>query len=147
MKEHSLIDLFEDNELKISILYKLYSQKIPAKKAFWKKISDEEVTHARDIARSFHKEKECFKENKFSRGVVNYVSGFVEEKIEEVKKKKITHAEAINTALRIEQSILERKCFDMFMPTDITVKRTIEKLNRDTQRHADQLRKELKKLK
>ena len=147
MKERSLIDLFEDNELKISILYKLYSQKIPAKKTFWKKISDEEVGHAKDIARSFSKEKECFKENKFSRGVVNYVSGFVEEKIEEARKNKMTHAEAINTALRIEQSILERKCFEMFIPTDATVKKVIEKLNKDTQRHADQLRKELKKLK
>ena len=147
MEKRSLIDLFEDNELKISILYNIYSQNFPAKKAFWKKISDEEVTHARDIARSFSKEKECFKENKFSRGIVNYVSGYVEEKIEEAKRKKLTHAEAVNSALRIEQSMLERKCFDIFIPTNITVKKVIEKLNKDTQRHADQLRKELKKLK
>src|SRR5271169_5123521 len=117
MKERSLIDLFEDNELKISILYKIYSQKIPAKKLFWQKISNEEVIHAQEIARAFIKEKECFKENKFSRGVVNYVSGYVEVKIEEARKNKMTHTDAINNALRIEQSILERKCFEMFIPT------------------------------
>ena len=147
MEKRSLIDLFEDNELKVSILYNLYAQKIPAHKEFWKKISDEEVIHAREIANSFAKEKECFKETKFTRGIVNYVSGFVEEKITEAKKKKLTHAEAINTALRIEQSMLEKKCFDMFIPTDITIKKVMERLNKDTERHADQLRKELKKLK
>jgi rubrerythrin len=147
MKERSLIDLFEDNELKISILYNLYAQKIPGKKTFWKKISDEEVMHAKQIAKNFAREKECFKENQFSRGVVNYVSGFVEEKIEEAKKNKMTHVEAINTALRIEQSMLEKKCFDMFMPTSITVKKVLERLNKDTERHANQLRKELKKIK
>jgi rubrerythrin len=147
MKERSLIDLFEDNELRISILYKIYSQKIPDHKNFWKKISDEEVVHAMEIAESFSKEKECFKENKFSRGVVNYVSGYVEEKIEEARKNKITHTDAVNIALRIEQSILEKKCFDMFMPTNLSVKKVIERLNKDTERHADQLRKELKKLK
>ncbi|HLN18828.1 MAG TPA: hypothetical protein VK255_01515 [Patescibacteria group bacterium] len=145
MKERSIIDLFEDNELKISILYNLYSQKIPAKKDFWKKISDEEIIHAREIAQSFSKEKECFKENKFSRGVVSYVSGYVEEKIEEAKKENISHTDAINIALRIEQSILEKKIFDMFMPKDITIKKVIERLNKDTERHTSQLRKELKK--
>lgn len=147
MSERSIIDLFEDNELKISILYKLYSQKIPDHKIFWKKISDEEVIHAREIAKSFSKEKECFKENKFSRGVINYVSGYVEEKIEEARKNKITHADAINIALRIEQSILEKKCFEMFIPTNKTVKQVLKRLNKDTERHANQLRKELKKIK
>jgi rubrerythrin len=147
MKERSLIDLFEDNELKVSILYKIYSQKIPAHKKFWKKISDEEVIHAKEIAKNFRKEKECFKENKFTKGVVNYVSGYVEEKIEEARKNKITHADAINIALRVEQSILEKKCFETFIPKNKTVKEVMEKLNKDTQRHVDQLRKELKKIK
>lgn len=147
MKERSIIDLFEDNELKISILYNLYSKKIPEHQKFWKNISDEEVIHAREIARNFQKEKESFKENKFTRGVVSYVSGYVEEKIEEAKKTNLSHADAINIALRIEQSMLEKKCFDMFIPTDITVKKVMERLNKDTERHANQLRKELKKIK
>lgn len=146
MPERSLIDLFEDNELKISVLYNLYAKSIPAHKDFWKKISAEEVIHAREIAKNFSREKECFKENKFSRGVVSYVNGYVEEKIEEAKKKKLTHSQAINNALRIEQSMLEKKCFDMFMPTNITVKQVMARLNKDTKRHAEQLRKELKKL-
>ena len=146
MKKQSIIDLFENNELKISILYRVYSQKIPAHKNFWEKISQEEVNHAKEIARSFLKEKECFEENKFTRGVVNYVSGYVDEKIEEARKNKISHTEAINIALRVEQSMLEKKCFDMFIPKNATVKEVIERLNKDTKRHVEQLRKELKKL-
>jgi bacterioferritin (cytochrome b1) len=42
--------------------------------------------------------------------------------------------------------MLEKKCFDMFIPTNTTVKQVMEKLNEDTERHAEQLRKELDKL-
>jgi hypothetical protein len=147
MDERSLVDIFEDNELKVSILYKLYSQKIPKHKKFWKKISDEEVMHAREIHHSLRKEKECFKESKFSRGIIKYINNFLEEKIIEAKQKKLAHAEAISTALRIEQSMLEEKCFDIFIPKNITVKEVLEKLNKDTKRHVEQLRKEAKRIK
>jgi|WetSurMetagenome_2_1015567.scaffolds.fasta_scaffold430143_2 hypothetical protein len=142
MNKRSLVDIFEDNELKISILYKLYSQNIPGHKKFWKNISDEEVTHAKEIHKSLSKEKECLKENKFSRGIINYINSFVEEKIKEAKNKKLSHAEAINNALRIEQSMLEEKCFDIFIPRDRTAKEVLEKLNKDTRKHVEQLRKE-----
>ena len=146
--QKSIIELFQENELRVSELYKIYSQKIPDHKNFWKKLSGEEIGHADDIAAIYgDKNQDYFAENKFARGVIKYVSGFVEEKIKEAKEKKMTHADAINIALRIEQSMLEKKCFDMFIPTNTTVKQVMKKLNEDTERHAEQLRKELDKLK
>lgn len=146
--QKSIIDLFEDNELKVSILYKLYSQKIPGHKKFWESLSQEEVGHAESISQSFSQSKKnLFTETKFSRGVIKYVNDFVEEKIEEAKKKKISHLEAVNVALRIEQSILENKCFDLFIPNNATVKEVLKKLNKDTIKHKNVLLKELKKKK
>jgi rubrerythrin len=142
----SIAKLFEENELKISQLYAQYSQLFPDHEDFWKKISEEEIIHAREISNLSQEIKECFTENKFSRGVIRYVSDFVEKQIEIAKDGNLSLSDAFNSALRIEQSILEKKCFEMFIPTTVTIKEVLERLNRDTQRHADQLRKELKKI-
>jgi len=144
--EKSLVELFEANELRVSELYRIYAQKLPTHKDFWEELSREEIGHANEIANSYaDKSEEHFTENKFTRGVVKYVSDFVDEKITEAKEKKLTHSEAINIALRVEQSILEKKCFEMFTPTNVSIKNIMEKLNRDTEKHVGMLRKELKK--
>ena len=149
IEKKTIIDLFEENELNVGILYKVYSQKIPKHDEFWLKLSMEEAGHAANI-REIYKEKseDQFKENKFTRGVIKYVIDFVEEQIREAKiKKTIPHIEALNIALRIEQSILEKKCFELFAPTNQTVKSVMTKLNKETEMHVARLRKELKRQK
>lgn len=141
----SIIQLFQENELRISELYALYSQIISGYKIFWKKISQEEIGHAKEIANINLPGQECFEENNFTRGVIKYISDFVAEKIEEAKTKKLTHLEAVNNALRLEQSMLEKKCFDVFIPTQITIKNVLERMNQETNRHVERLQKELEK--
>ena len=145
----SIIQLFEENELSISLLYSLYAKNIPAHAAFWGKISTEEIIHAKAIASAFAETKnksEYFQENNFSRGIIKYISDFVAEKTIEAANAPITHLEAINIALRVEQSMLEKKCFEIFIPTDAALKSILQRLNKDTERHAASLRQELKKL-
>jgi len=144
--EKSIVELFEENELKISQLYALYSDKFPDQKEFWENISEEEIIHAQEISKLLSEIKDCFVENKFSRGVIKYVSDFVEKQIEIAKDGNLSLSDAFNSALRIEQSILEKKCFEMFIPTTVTIKEVLERLNRDTDRHARLLRAELKKI-
>lgn len=142
----TILDLFEENELNVGILYKLYSQKIAGHKDFWLGLSMEEATHAADIRSAFRKDGGAlFKETPFAKGVLKYVMDFVEEKIRETKKKKISQTDALNVALRIEQSILEKKCFDVFTPTDARLKDVMKKLKKETEEHETRLRKELKK--
>jgi rubrerythrin len=145
--QKSIILLFEENELKISQLYGLYSQALPENKDFWEKISEEEIGHANAIADAFsvlRKKDEYFKENNFTRGIIKYISDFVEEQIMAAAKKKPPHLEAINIALRVEQSMLEKKCFEIFIPTNAELKDVLNRLNKDTERHVNLLRKELK---
>lgn len=141
------MEAFEKNELQISKLYSLYAEKFPGHEKFWNRLSKEEIGHAREIASLNNAaSRNEFQENKFSLGVINYISSFVSGEIERTKNTDITNIEAMNTALRVEQSMLEKKCFDIFSPTNITLKETLEKLNKDTNRHEMVLRKELKKL-
>lgn len=144
----SIVDIFQNNELKISVLYKIYSQKIIKHKSFWSKLSDEEITHSKQIAEINNSSlKESFKETKFTRGIIAYIDEFIDEQIKIARKKKLSHLEALSISLRIEQSLLEKKCFEIFIPTNQKMKEVMEKLNKDTQRHEKLLRKELEKQK
>ena len=143
----SIIQLFEENELNISLLYNLYSKNIPEHFDFWNQLSLEEIAHAKAIAEAFKEtknQKEYFQENNFTRGIIKYINDFVSEKTIEAENNTPTHIEAINIALRVEQSMLEKKCFEIFIPTDEMVKNVLQKLNRDTERHAESLQIELK---
>ncbi len=143
----SIVKLFEENELNISLLYSLYAKNIPGHLAFWTKISQEEIAHAKAIAGAFaetESKEEYFEENNFSRGIINYISDFVSEKTIEAENNTPTHIEAINTALRVEQSMLEKKCFEIFIPNDASIQAVLKKLNTDTEKHILYLRQELK---
>lgn len=144
----SIIQLFEENELNISLLYTLYSKNLPAHAEFWHQLALEEIAHAKAISQAFKETKnqeEYFEENNFTRGIIKYISDFVSEKTVEAGNNTPTHTEAIGVALRVEQSMLEKKCFEIFIPTDETIKKVLQKLNQDTERHAESLRAELKK--
>ncbi|MFA6160175.1 MAG: hypothetical protein WC678_03760 [Parcubacteria group bacterium] len=142
----TILKIFEENEKDISRLYRIYSQKIQGHKKFWEGLSKEEIGHSLEIAKiSQNKKLGLVEENSFSRGIVKYVSDFVNEQIEIAKKEKLSHLSAINVALRIEQSMLERKCFEIFIPAQDKLKDVLEKLNKETEKHVGVLQKELKK--
>jgi protein-arginine kinase activator protein McsA len=142
-KRKSLLELFEENELQVGRLYELYSQKFPEHESFWHDLSMEESEHVASIqAMQIIESDNLIQESKFTRGVLKYVADFVKEKIQEAQKKKITHPEALEIALRIERSIIEKKCFDFFIPTDKKLESILKKLNQETESHIGRLQKE-----
>jgi hypothetical protein len=144
MYNRTPITLFEENEINISTLYSLYAQKIKDKSAFWNRLSQEEVGHAAQIGNKKDL-NDAILENKFSQSIIKYVMDFVLESIEIAQKNEINHHEALKTALRIERSMLEEKCFDIFMPKNETVKEVFARLNKDTKKHIEILMKEMRK--
>jgi hypothetical protein len=147
--DRPIVQLLEENELNVSELYALYAKKIPAKCTFWERLSQEEISHAaaiRNDSAGLNLEQSIV-ENNFSRGIIKYVMDFVLEEIQKAQNSRVTHFDALNTALRIERSMLEKKCFDMFMPTSTTLKELFEKLNADTEKHTEELMEELRRIK
>lgn len=143
MTTKPLMDLFEENELNISALYSIYAQKFPEKQAFWERLSNEEISHANSI-RNEKITIDAIVETKFTHGVVNYIMSFVLEEIKKTKREEITHQDALHTALRIERSMLEKKCFDIFTPTNETIKKIFLKLNAETEHHIQVLLAEMR---
>jgi hypothetical protein len=144
MNNRPIIMLFEENEINIATLYSLYAQNIPEKKEFWNKISNEEIRHAAQIGNE-KDHTDPIVENKFSRIIIRNVINFVLEETSKAQQEKITHPEALRTALRIEQSMLEKKCFDIFTPSNKRVRDVFCTLNKETEQHIEILRKEMKR--
>ena len=144
MNNKPLITLFEENELNIAALYSLYAQQFPEQQKFWDKLSNEEIGHAAQIGTQRSNEG-AIAENKFSSSVIHYLMDYVLTETQKAQQEKLTHHSALLTALRIEQSMLEKKCFDLFTPTNETVKAVFDRLNRDTQQHVEALLREMKK--
>ena len=147
-KSKSIINLFVENEQKVSRLYWIYSKKFPLSQKFWKKIHKEELEHVElleESKRVLKKSQSIIEENDYSRGIIEYIGKFISKELKKAQSKKIDAIEAIETALRLEQSMIEKKSFEMFMPTHPFVRKTFRKLNRDTERHARLLEKELRK--
>lgn len=146
MKKDNILDLFEQNEQNVSRLYKLYSKIDEKYQKFWEKLAQEEIQHALEIRESYQGQEDIFQENKFSRGIIKYVADFVQESLNRAKKYKLSQREALETALRIEQSFLEKKCFEIFIPSHQKVKKVLEKLNQETEEHVERLRNQLVKM-
>jgi len=145
MQRPTILDLFEQNELNISRLYRLYSQKLVDNRDFWEQLSKEEIAHALEIRKSYDGKDDIFEETNFSRGTIKYVSDFVDDCIKKAKKEDLLHAEALETALRVEQSFLEQKCFEIFMPNQKNVREVFERLNKETEGHIRRIQEEIKK--
>ncbi|EKE18550.1 MAG: hypothetical protein ACD_9C00299G0002 [uncultured bacterium] len=145
MNNKPLITLFEENEMNIAALYSLYAQQLPEQTVFWNRMSNEEIGHAAQIGNEKDDSEEAIPENKFSRGIIKYLMDFVLDEINKAQHHPLSHRDALLTALRIEQSMLERKCFDLFLPTKKTLQEVFFKLNRETERHVEYLQKEMKK--
>jgi hypothetical protein len=146
MEKDKILDLFEQNELNVSRLYKIYSKIDKKYQKFWEKLAREEIQHALEIRESYQGQEDIFQENKFSRGIIKYVADFVPKSVEKAKKNKLSQTEAFETALRIEQSFLEKKCFEIFIPSHQKVKEVLEKLNQETEEHVERLKLELDKI-
>lgn len=146
MNNKSIIILFEENEMNIASLYSLYAQNIPEKSEFWEKLSHEEIAHAAQLGNREEKSDDII-ESKFARIIIRNVSDFVLEEIKKAQQKKVSHREALKIALRIEQSMLEKKCFELFTPDSKKIQDVFRRLNSDTERHVAALLKEMKKSK
>lgn len=149
MNDKPILTLLEENELNISSLYALYARKIPHKNAFWDQLSREEISHAASLNNggSDIDSAQSIIENKFSRGVIRYVMDFVLEETRraESEKETLSHHDALHTALRIERSMLEKKCFDILTPANTTVQALLQKLNDETEQHIEMLTEEIER--
>lgn len=144
-QKETIIDLLLENEKKVSQLYVLYSQQFPEQRDFWTQIAMEEMDHveALEKARRELSDDSMIQEGPYARDIITYLTQFIDAELQTLKTSPI---DAIHTALRLEQSMVEKKCFEIFIPENREVRRIMEKINQDTENHVKYLRNALKNI-
>jgi len=139
-----LLRLFSYNENKIKKLYLLYARDFPEHRKDWENIAAEEKEHAaalRELSEQFCAKDSFTRVSPYGYSILNYAKHFLDCQIKLVQKHKITSRQALNTAIRLELSLVERRTFDIFTPASDDIAKVLSRLNRETEEHAKRLRK------
>lgn len=150
LKRKNILLIFLENEKKIEKLYNLYALKFPDCKKLWLDLAREEKFHAEILLilkDKFNSPNQFFRLDQYSVNILTYASNFIDKQLNKSSLDKISLEEALEVALRIEQSVLENKCFEVFEPKLDEIKLSFARLNSETAKHVKKLRSFLKKLK
>ena len=145
----SILGLFAENEAKVAKLYEIFSRKISGYKGYWTKMAKEEFEHTKlleKLEHDFQGGDEYFDLRNYSKEIIENIGYFLDVKIREAKIHNLSQNDALEIALRIEQSMLEDKSFEIFHPKEKRITKIFLKLNQDTKQHMQKLKKEFEKI-
>ncbi len=143
----NLLRHFAINENKISLLYSAYGDKFPEQAKLWQGLAKDEKRHSAlllDLDERFGGGAGAWQVSENAPAILDYIGDFINSCLEEIKNKEINIKEAFNNALRLEQSMIEKKSFEIFSTANQEIKNVLEKLNRETEGHRQWLLKHLK---
>jgi rubrerythrin len=137
-KEMSLLGHFSDNENEISLLYLAYADKFPGKSRLWEKLAKDEKRHSAllaDLDERFDEAHNFFQISENAPAILNYIGNFIDNCFTKIHKEDFTFADALDDALCLEQSMIEKKNFEIFSTTNPEIKEVLDKLNLETEGH------------
>jgi hypothetical protein len=142
-ENRDLFKIFSQNESKIAELYALYALTIPSQEKMWTRLSGEEIKHSMALLKldtTYHDDEKSYSAIPEARNILNYVGEFINQQIADAKESKISAQQAIAVAMRLELSMIERKCFDLFSTAETEIIVVLERLNKETESHFKQLK-------
>ena len=111
------IEMLAENEMVISRIYKVYSERFPEYRDFWETMAKEEVQHA-DMIRSLVPEvKEGtvrFKAQRLDETSAGMFRDYLKVSLAGAREQDMPIKDAFETALAIEHDLIERSFFDLF---------------------------------
>lgn len=140
-----VIEAMARNEETISRLYQAYAGKFPAHKEFWSGLAAEETSHAAWLRSLIGKMREgslAINRDRFRLQPVRAFSGYLDRELATASEPGLSPINALSTALYIEESIIEQRYFEVFVPDAPELKRVLSDLAAATKTHLEKVREE-----
>ncbi len=132
------IELLAENEMVISRIYKVFSERFPEYHDFWETMAEEEIQHA-DLIRSVVPEvKEGavrFRAQRLDETSVGMFRDYLKFSLACAREQDIPLKDAFETALAIEHDLIERSFFDLFEADTGELRLVFEGLASSTREH------------
>ncbi|MDX9913490.1 MAG: hypothetical protein RBS77_02835 [Candidatus Moranbacteria bacterium] len=149
-KSEDVIELMRSYELFLKDLYHFFAQKIPQEKEFWLRLSEEENKHAYWLeVLGMNIEKRGISLNgddRFNLPLIKSSIEHVKEALDDFKKIELSFFDALTFAKDIENSMIEKKFFEVFYGIDDDFDRVMKLLKEETKKHSERIEEKLQEM-
>ena len=136
--QSSIIDALAECEEQIGALYEEFSKSVQDSRSFWENLAREENQHAallRTLKKNLAKGSIFFNLGHFSDERLGAMTTLVNAELTLARCHNTNHARALETAVKIEDWLLESKFYDFVTSDSQEFQIIARKLSGDTQRH------------
>lgn len=122
-KQNEMVELFVENEEKISELYTAYFKKFPEHFGFWLDLAKEENLYVAAMRRLCRDVDELhFSEDRFDSGLIDASLKYLDEKIFQAQNEDISIRDALTVALELETNFIEQQFFKVLEEDPLELK-------------------------
>lgn len=143
-QQQEILELMVKQEKTVGKLYHTYKNIFPEEK-IWTDLQKAEGVHASWLSKLAKNKKIIFNQRRFSKETIEEMINYVDQKIKEAPEYDIL--KALSIAHDIEESLLEKKYFEIFDTDSFELKKVFSDLARETKEHRDLIKKLLEDLK
>ena len=139
-----ILEAMKEHEQALARLYKLYAAKFLEYQGFWTELSLEEVQHADWIDKlqaDIDDSSEDFIVERFPLGAIQRSTEFVKKQTIAADQPDFVLINALSTALRLEEALMENKYFEVIETDNAKTKNTLAMLVQSTREHYQRIRK------
>ncbi|MGB4088876.1 MAG: hypothetical protein WBK44_04050 [Smithellaceae bacterium] len=144
--QNKLLELWEQLELEISNLYRLFAQKFPAHSQLWNALSSDELNHAAYVKEMFslaEAGKVFFNEKTTKTYTIKTINDDIKTVYKKTEAGQYTIINALAYSVNLEDSIIEKKFYDYFSTNDRDINLLINKIKQETIEHSQRVKKAL----
>ena len=142
-EQPDILHRLAENEEAIGVLYHEYAERFPEYDSFWYGLAGEEKEHANWIRRlcSTAVERGLFiNQARFNKEALQTYINYLQHELAKAKQGETTLLNGLSVTLYIEESLIERKYFDVFETDSAELKHVLRKLAASTRTHLDKTR-------
>jgi hypothetical protein len=139
-----ILEAMKEHEQSLARLYELYAGKFPEYKGFWIELSHEEVQHADWIDKlqvDIQDSSGDFIVERFPLGAIQRSTEYVKNQADTADRPDFVLINALSTALRLEEALMENKYFEVIETGSTKTKHTLAMLAQSTLEHYQRIRK------
>lgn len=138
-----VIESLAQNEELIGQLYQAYADRFPIRKQFWQSLACEEKMHAGWLRQFGQMQGNIKVSSRFSIAAISTYGAYVKKENELALSGMINDRQAMVTSLYIEESLIEKKFFDVFSGGDQLFKEMLTRLVAETKNHILKIKTQL----
>lgn len=146
-ENEDVLELMRSYELLLKDLYQLFADKIPTEKEFWMKLSEEENKHAywlEVLGMNMQKQELSLNgDSRFNLPLIKSSIEHVKEAVEDFDRIELNLFDALIFAKDIENSMIEKKFFEVFYGINDDFDRVMRLLKEETERHSERIKEKL----